>query len=63
MMNNTHILDSVMHMVGAPCSHRNAGKRKSAVTTLLERLGICRSPRILNAVCLTGDGAASAARP
>lgn len=63
MMNNTHILDPVMHMAGASRPGSRRGKRGSAVASLLERLGICRNPRILNAICLTGENPAAATRP
>lgn len=62
-MNNSHILDQAMLLGTAPYARTGAGRRKSALTTLLERLGICRSPRILNAVCVTGEAVASSVRP
>ena len=62
-MNNTHILDQAMLFGTAPYGRTGAGKRKSAVTALLERLGICRSPRIVSAVCIAVEASASPVQP
>lgn len=52
MMNSTQFLDLAVHKISALFARAGERKRKNAVSTLLERLGICRSPRILSAVCL-----------
>lgn len=56
MMNTTHFFDPAM----ASYAFTGARKRKYSLTALLERLGICRSPRILSAICLAGESPASA---
>ena len=59
-MNGTQILEPVFHVVSNPLGRvrkeRPAKSARSSRTagavSFLERLGLCRAPRILSAVCL-----------